>query len=95
MAANKLDGVDVNWNDASSFISGKAEKWLVDFTQAFRLNSPNSIITHSPKATFFSDSLTSYPFGGYNHIHKQVGSLISLYNIIYYGTTSSDSYSTV
>jgi len=62
---NNLDGIDVNWNDIYAFQNGNAEKWIIKFTLAFRSEAPMLIITHSPKASYFSDSL-SYPFGGYN-----------------------------
>lgn len=87
-----FDGVDINWNDMYSFILGKGESWLADFTLSLRALAPNLIITHSPLASYFSAA--SFPKGGYVQVNKLAGSAISFYNVIYYGQSSYNTYST-
>lgn len=75
------DGVDINWNDDYSFIIGKGEEWLANFTLSLKALLPSLIITHSPKAAYFA----TYVQGGYAQVHKLTGSAVSFYNVIFYG----------
>lgn len=75
------DGVDINWNDEFSFVAGKGERWLSNFTLSLKLLAPSLIITHSPKAAYFA----TYVQGGYAQVHRLAGSAISFFNVIFYG----------
>jgi hypothetical protein len=84
------DGVDINWNDRYSFMVGRGESWLANFTLTLKSLAPNLIITHSPQATFFS----TYQKGGYVQVHKLAGSAISFYNVIFFGQAQYNTYNT-
>lgn len=81
-----FDGVDINWSDLNSFVVGKGENWLANFTLTLQSLAPSLIITHSPMATYFSSSFTK---GGYVQVHKLAGSAISFYNVLFYGQGSN------
>lgn len=78
MLSNNLDGVDINYEDDFAIASGTAELWLAAFSKQLRIELPNSIISHSIKPAFFKRKDK-----GYNKVHKEVGSTIDFYNILY------------
>ncbi|KAI0788759.1 glycoside hydrolase family 18 protein [Abortiporus biennis] len=81
-----LDGIDVDYEDFNAFDAGdgKAEQWLISFTQQLRAQLPAGefIVTHAPVAPWFSPSI--WGGGGYLKVHQMVGSLIDWYNIQFY-----------
>ncbi|KAJ4473258.1 putative chitinase [Lentinula edodes] len=83
---NNVDGIDVDYEDLNAMNAqdGKAEQWLIDFTNALRTQLPQGkyILTHAPLAPWFSAS--HYKSGGYTKVHKEVGSKIDWYNIQFY-----------
>lgn len=87
-----LDGVDVDYEDFNAFDAGdgKAEQWLITFTQQLRNQLPAGqfIITHAPVAPWFSPS--KWGGGGYLKVHNTVGSLIDWYNIQFYNQGTSE-----
>lgn len=87
-----LDGVDLDWEDFVSLLpdTGKAEKWLSDFTTALRKQLPAGqyILTHAPIAPWFTTNSTRYPAGAYRTVHKNVGTLIDWYNVQFYNQGS-------
>ncbi|KAF8319615.1 glycoside hydrolase family 18 protein [Clavulina sp. PMI_390] len=80
---NSLDGIEVAMSE------GKAEAWLITFTQALRAALPSSqyLITHSVMAPWFSPIYTT---GAYTKVNSEVGSLIDWYNIEFYNEGSSE-----
>ncbi|KAF5375306.1 hypothetical protein D9757_009686 [Collybiopsis confluens] len=84
--ANDVDGIDVDYEDldAMNAQDGKAEQWLIDFTNALRTQLPQGkyILTHAPLAPWFSAS--HYKTGAYTKVHKEVGSKIDWYNLQFY-----------
>ncbi|KAI0788757.1 glycoside hydrolase [Abortiporus biennis] len=87
-----LDGIDVDYEDFNAFDAGngKAEQWLISFTQQLRTQLPAGqfIITHAPVAPWFSPNI--WGGGGYLKVHQTVGSLIDWYNIQFYNQGSSE-----
>ncbi|KAJ3889884.1 putative chitinase [Lentinula edodes] len=83
---NNVDGIDVDYEDLNAMNAqdGKAEQWLIDFTNALRTQLPQGkyILTHAPLAPWFSAS--HYKSGAYTKVHKEVGSKIDWYNIQFY-----------
>ncbi|KAJ3795919.1 putative chitinase [Lentinula aff. detonsa] len=83
---NDVDGIDVDYEDLNAMNAqdGKAEQWLIDFTNALRTQLPQGkyILTHAPLAPWFSAS--HYKTGAYTKVHQEVGSKIDWYNIQYY-----------
>ncbi|KIK53897.1 glycoside hydrolase family 18 protein [Collybiopsis luxurians FD-317 M1] len=83
---NNVDGIDVDYEDldAMNAQDGKAEQWLIDFTNALRAELPQNqyILTHAPLAPWFSGS--HYKTGAYTKVDKEVGSKIDWYNLQYY-----------
>ncbi|KAF8825496.1 hypothetical protein HHX47_DHR6000197 [Lentinula edodes] len=75
---NNVDGIDVDYEDLNAMNAqdGKAEQWLIDFTNALRTQLPQGkyILTHAPLAPWFSAS--HYKSGAYTKVHKEVGSKI-------------------
>jgi hypothetical protein len=80
---NGLDGVDVSYQDNTSFNSGVAEQWLVDVTQVLRSLLPFHLISHTIQAYYLDP--TRYPSGSYSKVVTQIDSLTDLYPIAYYG----------
>lgn len=80
-----LDGIDVDYEDfgAINAADGKAEQWLITFTQTLRAALPAGqyIITHAPVAPWFSPI---YSAGAYRKVQSSVGDLIDWYNIQFY-----------
>ncbi|CDO75671.1 Glycoside Hydrolase Family 18 protein [Trametes cinnabarina] len=83
---NELDGVDVDYEDLNAMDAqdGKAEKWLVTFTETLRHKLPKGhyLLTHAPVAPWFSPTFNAS--GAYVTVHKQAGSLIDWYNVQFY-----------
>ncbi|KAJ3558300.1 hypothetical protein NP233_g11533 [Leucocoprinus birnbaumii] len=73
-----LDGVDVDYEDFNAINAGdgKAEAWLVSFTQQLRtqLLQGTYILTHAPVAPWFSPG--KFGGGAYLTVNSKVGSLI-------------------
>jgi len=92
----QFDGVDIDWEDFNSLLegpnaeSGKAEKWLVDFTTELRKQLPQGqyYLTHAPVAPWFTTNTTRYPAGAYRAVQTQVGDLIDWYNVQFYNQGS-------
>jgi len=88
----QFDGVDIDWEDFNALAeganagSGKAEKWLSDFTTELRKQLPMGqyLLTHAPVAPWFTTNTTRYPKGAYTAVNKNVGSLIDWYNVQFY-----------
>ncbi|TCD71831.1 hypothetical protein EIP91_003174 [Steccherinum ochraceum] len=82
----QLDGIDVDYEDFNAFDAGdgRAEQWLITFTQQLRNQLPAGqfIITHAPVAPWFSPNI--WGGGGYLRVHQSVGSLIDWYNVQFY-----------
>ncbi|KAH8093282.1 glycoside hydrolase family 18 protein [Cristinia sonorae] len=82
----QLDGIDVDYEDFNAFDAGngKAEQWLITFTQQLRAQLPAGqfIITHAPVAPWFAPS--KWGGGGYLKVHQTVGNLIDWYNVQFY-----------
>lgn len=97
--ANNFDGVDLDYEDNRAMEQGTAEEWLIRCTQTVRkvLQKGQYILTHSPQASYFTNSRKIYPSGGYLRVHKAVGELIDWYNIQFYnqGSTRYDTYQTL
>jgi len=81
-----LDGIDVDYEDFNAINAGngKAEQWLITFTQTLRDNLPAGqyIITHAPVAPWFSKS--NYPAGAYAKVFEAVGNDIDWFNVQFY-----------
>jgi len=89
---NNLDGAVADWEDNGALKNGKGEKWLIDFTKAYRANAPEHILAHIPQASYFSPNYATA--GGYIEVNNQVGDLIDFYIVEYYNqnNTKYDSY---
>lgn len=78
-------GIDVDYEDMSAMNkqNGKAEQWLIDYTNALRKALPSGqyIITHAPVAPWFS---SSYKSGAYLTVDKEAGDAIDWYNLQFY-----------
>ncbi|TDL19831.1 glycoside hydrolase [Rickenella mellea] len=87
-----LDGIDVDYEDFDAFYAGngKAEAWVIAFTEQLRveLPQPTYILTHAPVAPLFSP----HKFGGgaYLTIDRNVGSMIDWYNIQFYNQGANE-----
>ena len=70
-----LDGVDIAYEDVNAFTNPvlKGEQWVIDLTKRIREKLPSTIITHSPKASYFV-GIIHYPNHGYQTVHHEVGS---------------------
>lgn len=95
---NKLDGVDLDYEDNAAMEQGIAEDWLIKCTKAIRRVLPvgQYILTHAPQAPYFMGT-SHYPQNGYIKIHQQAGDLIDWYNMQFYNQESStyDTYETL
>ncbi|KAH8103588.1 glycoside hydrolase family 18 protein [Cristinia sonorae] len=89
----QLDGIDVDYEDFGAFEAGdgRAEQWLISFTQTLRSHLPSGqyIISHAPVAPWFAPG--RWNGGGYRKVHNAVGGLIDWYNVQFY---NQDDYST-
>ncbi|KJA28077.1 glycoside hydrolase family 18 protein [Hypholoma sublateritium FD-334 SS-4] len=87
-----LDGIDVDYEDFNAFDAGngKAEAWLISFTQQLRTKLPQGtyLLTHAPVAPWFSPN--AWGGGGYLKVHASVGNLIDWYNIQFYNQGASE-----
>ena len=76
---NGLDGIDVDYEDLAAMNSGtgRAEKWVSDFTTTLRKTLPKGqyILSHAPLAPWLAPS-HQFAAGAYVKINKSVGSLI-------------------
>jgi len=89
---NQLDGCDVDYEDNDAMNQGRAEAWLISFTQQLRKQLPREqgyIISHAPQAPYFLGK-PNYPNGAYITIDQAVGNLIDFYNVQFYNQGSSD-----
>ena len=59
----------------------RAVSWLNLFTQRLRHLLPQSIIVHSPKASYFDEEAYEK---GYALFHRLIGKAVDFYNIKYY-----------
>ncbi|KAM5540736.1 hypothetical protein V8D89_005767 [Ganoderma adspersum] len=84
---NGLDGIDVDYEDLAAMNSGtgRAEKWVSDFTTTLRKTLPKGqyILSHAPLAPWLAPS-HQFAAGAYVKINKNVGSLIDWYNVQFY-----------
>ncbi|KAJ3805894.1 putative chitinase [Lentinula aff. lateritia] len=89
---NNVDGIDVDYEDLNAMNAqdGKAEQWLIDFTNALRTQLPQGkyILTHAPLAPWFSAS--HYKSGAYTKVHKEVGSKIDWVTVSVYDATRAE-----
>ncbi|KAF8967623.1 glycoside hydrolase [Flammula alnicola] len=87
-----LDGIDVDYEDFNAIDAGngKAEAWLISFTQQLRTKLPQGtyLLTHAPVAPWFSPNM--WGGGGYLKVHSSVGSLIDWYNVQFYNQGASE-----
>jgi chitinase len=89
-----FDGVDIDYEDSASFNSaGLGEQWLVTLTTTLSNQLSGKIITHAPQPPYFLGT-AQYPYGAYLYIHKQVGNLITWYNVQFYNQGSYYPYNT-
>ncbi|KAI9060304.1 glycoside hydrolase family 18 protein [Trametes sanguinea] len=83
---NQLDGIDVDYEDLNAMDArdGKAEKWIVTFTQTLRQKLPKGhyLLTHAPVAPWFSPVFNTT--GAYVTVDQQAGDLIDWYNVQFY-----------
>ncbi|THH32471.1 hypothetical protein EUX98_g1721 [Antrodiella citrinella] len=81
-----LDGIDVDYEDFNAMDAGdgKAEQWLITFTQQLRTQLPvgQYILTHAPVAPWFEPN--RWGGGGYLRVDQTVGNLIDWYNVQFY-----------
>ena len=88
MIKNKLDGVDIDYEDTAAFQSGIGETWLITLTKTLRNKLPNAIITHAPQAPYFG-GVFLYPQQAYLKVHREIGSEIQFYNVQFYNQDTS------
>ncbi|OSD06759.1 glycoside hydrolase family 18 protein [Trametes coccinea BRFM310] len=92
---NQLDGIDVDYEDLNAMDArdGKAEKWIVTFTQTLRQKLPKGhyLLTHAPVAPWFSPKFNTT--GAYITVDQQAGDLIDWYNVQFYNQ-GDDMYTT-
>ncbi|KAI0629140.1 glycoside hydrolase [Trametes polyzona] len=85
--ANKLAGIDVDYEDLDAMNKGdgKAEAWVVEFTQTLRKKLPKGqfILSHAPLAPWLAPN-AQFKAGAYLTVNKKVGSLIDWYNVQFY-----------
>jgi len=94
---NKLDGVDLDYEDNTAMDSGAGVNWIINCTLTLRQLLPASsgyIITHAPQAPYF---MPSYAQGGYLTVDQQAGSAINWYNVQFYnqGNSAYSTYNTL
>lgn len=63
---------------------GKAEAWLITYTQTLRSHLPAGqyFITHAPVAPWFSKN--AYPAGAYWKVYEEAGDDIDWFNVQFY-----------
>ncbi|KAI8972253.1 glycoside hydrolase [Trametes punicea] len=92
---NQLDGIDVDYEDLTAMDArdGKAEAWLVTFTQTLRQKLPKGhyLLTHAPLAPWFSPVFNTT--GAYLTVDQKAGSSIDWYNVQFYNQ-GADIYTT-
>ena len=83
--ANRLDGVDLDYEDSGAFEQGRGAQWLITCTNVLRQYLPQGkyILTHAPQGPYFTTA-SLYPDRAYLAIDQQVGQLIDWYNVQYY-----------
>ena len=79
---NKMDGVDIDYEDSESFRNGTGEQWVSTFTRVVRAAFPFLIISHAPQSPYFSPPFG--PRGGYHTVNTLVGEWIDFYNVQFY-----------
>ncbi|KAJ4489052.1 glycoside hydrolase superfamily [Lentinula lateritia] len=88
-----VDGIDVDYEDIAAMnkADGKAEQWLIDFTNALRTDLPQGqyILTHAPMAPWMGSG-TQWTSGAYVTVNTKVGSLIDWYNTQFYNQGASE-----
>ena len=52
---NRLDGVDLDYEDSYAMMNGKGADWAITLTRVLREKLPDTIIMHAPQAPYFSD----------------------------------------
>jgi chitinase len=87
---NKLDGVDLDYEDSGAFEQGVGAQWLITCTKVLRQYLPKGqyILTHAPQGPYFTTA-SMYPDSAYLRIDKEVGELIDWYNLQYYNQGES------
>ncbi|THU85725.1 glycoside hydrolase [Dendrothele bispora CBS 962.96] len=76
---NKLDGVDIDYEDFDAVAANKAGDWLIKLTQALRQHLPKgALLSHAPVAPWFGKGKL------YAQVDKAVGKMIDWYNIQFY-----------
>ncbi|EGR33385.1 hypothetical protein IMG5_054750 [Ichthyophthirius multifiliis] len=92
-----LDGVDIDYEDNDAMRKGTAVNWLIVFQKALssKVQNKNIIFTHAPQAPYFSRQV--YNDQGYYKIEKEIGHLISWYNVQFYNQLENkyDTYETL
>jgi len=83
--ANKLDGVDLDYEDEKAFGQGTGAKWVITCTKVLRQYLPQGkyILSHAPQGPHFTTD-NMYKDGAYRTVDKEVGQLIDWYNLQYY-----------
>lgn len=80
-----LQGIDVDYEDMAAInkANGKAEQWLITYTQTLRnlLPAGQYFITHAPVAPWFSPIYTA---GAYTKVNNEAGNDIDWYNVQFY-----------
>jgi len=79
---NRLDGVDVDYEDENSFGQGRGAAWVIALQTALRAGLPNHLITHAPQGPHFAYNV--FKDDAYIAINKAVGHTIDWYNIQFY-----------
>ncbi|KAJ3717738.1 glycoside hydrolase superfamily [Lentinula raphanica] len=88
-----VDGIDVDYEDTTAMnkADGKAEQWIIDFTNALRTELPQGqyILTHAPMAPWMGSG-TQWTSGAYVTVNSKVGSSIDWYNTQFYNQGVSE-----
>jgi len=79
---NRLDGVDIDYEDENSFGQGRGAAWVIALQKGLRAGLPNHIITHAPQGPHFAYG--TFADDAYIAIHKAVGNTIDWYNVQFY-----------
>ncbi|PRP76748.1 hypothetical protein PROFUN_11751 [Planoprotostelium fungivorum] len=85
---NRLDGVDVDYEDEASFSRGDGALWVISLQKTLRAGLPHHIITHAPQAPHFSRG--TFEDEAYVTIHDAVGDTIDWYNVQFYNNGGYD-----
>ncbi|KAJ4474881.1 putative chitinase [Lentinula aciculospora] len=88
-----VDGIDVDYEDSAAMnkADGKAEQWIIDFTNALRKELPQGqyTLTHAPMAPWMGSG-TQWTSGAYVTVNTKVGSSIDWYNTQFYNQGASE-----